>query len=133
MLDPCDIHSSSTNELNSCDGKRYFFPFFQNILTSNQDQQVYSITDFLRVFPIFLFTYTCQQNTYNLINELIDPTPKRIYYLFLFSILFSTCLFFIISYAAYFTFGDLVAPDVLYSYPGKSDIPFFYLSSDFCS
>ena len=34
--------------------------------------------DMLRVLTIFIFAYTCQQNTFSITNELARPTPARV-------------------------------------------------------
>jgi amino acid permease len=102
---------------NLCEGKTYVFPFFSSTIGSTG--KPYQIRDFFQVFPIFLFSYTCQQNTYNVIQELEKPTPHRINSVFALSIFSSLFLYIIISFSAYLTFGDLVSPDVLTSYPGN--------------
>jgi amino acid permease len=104
--------------MNLCEGKTYFFPFFQDYSTSSTNQP-YSITELFRVFPIFLFSYTCQQNTYNIISELERPTPSRMNTVFVVTISFCMILYLIVSFSAYLTFGDLITSDVLYSYPGS--------------
>jgi amino acid permease len=101
---------------NLCEGKTYVFPFFSSIISSTG--KPYQLRDFFQVFPIFLFSYTCHQNTYNIIQELERPTAHRISFVFSLSIFSSLFLYVIISYSAYLTFGDLVSPDILTSYPG---------------
>jgi amino acid permease len=116
-----------SSPVNLCEGRRYFFPFFNDVLNSNN--QPYSITDFFRVFPIFLFSYTCHQNTFNIINELERPTPSRINSVFILTMIFCMTLYLIIAVSAYLTFGDLITSDILYSYPGKKEIMFLLYCS----
>jgi amino acid permease len=124
VTSPSYFYSSSSSSshrilssMNLCEGKTYFFPFFQDYSTSSTNQP-YSITELFRVFPIFLFSYTCQQNTYNIISELERPTPSRMNTVFVVTISFCMILYLIVSFSAYLTFGDLITSDVLYSYPG---------------
>lgn len=103
--------------IKQCSGKRYFFPYF---LSSAETYPVqYHGYDLFRLFPIFLFSFTCHQNTFNVINELERPTTKRVDQVFTISILITLVLYLIISYSAYLTFGDYIGSDILTSYPGK--------------
>jgi amino acid permease len=77
---------------------------------------------FFQYFPIFLFSYTCQQNTYNIINELERPTYFRVNLVFLISIVLTLGLYLSISYAAYVTYGNTILSDVLTLYPSKSPL-----------
>jgi amino acid permease len=81
---------------------------------------------FFQYFPIFLFSYTCQQNTYNIINELERPSYFRVNLVFLISTALTLGLYLTISYAAYVTYGNAILSDVLTLYPSKSPLSFLH-------
>ena len=71
----------------------------------------------LKVFPIFVFAFTCQQNIFSIVNELKVPTPTRVNSVILASIGSSYCLYVIIALCGYFTFGSKVKSDLLLNFP----------------
>lgn len=71
----------------------------------------------LKVFPIFVFGFTCQQNIFSIVNELKVPTPARINSVILSSIGSSYIIYIIIGLCGYWTFGDKVKSDLLLNFP----------------
>jgi len=71
----------------------------------------------LKVFPIFVFAFTCQQNIFSIVNELKVPTPTRVNTVVIASIGSSYCLYVIIALCGYFTFGSEVKSDLLLNFP----------------
>lgn len=76
-------------------------------------------SSFLRAFPIFLFGFTCQQNAFTVVNELKDPTRKRLNSIFLTSVASSWAVNMIVGICGYATFGAMAHSDILKNYPGK--------------
>lgn len=71
----------------------------------------------LKVFPIFVFGFTCQQNIFTIVNELTVPTPGRINSVITASIGSSYVIYIIIALCGYYTFGDRVKSDLLLNFP----------------
>jgi amino acid permease len=97
-LDPC----SGASESDQCVGERV-------AATGN--------LDVLRVLSIFVFAFTCQQNTFSVVNELKRPTISRINSVFAASIGTAFVLYVLAASFGYFTYGDMVSSDLLKSYP----------------
>ena len=71
----------------------------------------------LKVFPIFVFGFTCQQNIFTIVNEMALPTPGRINSVITASIGSSYIIYIIIAICGFITFGDKVASDLLINFP----------------
>lgn len=76
-------------------------------------------TQTLASLPIFLFGYSCQQNAFNVISELEEPTRWRMDSIFFFSTLSALLMYIVIAYCGYSTFGYNLMSDILKGYPGK--------------
>lgn len=76
--------------------------------------------DVLKVLSIFVFGFTCNQNSYAVINELKQPTQDRYDKVFFNAILTGGVFYLIVALSAYFTFGDLTQSNILKSYPRNS-------------
>jgi amino acid permease len=75
--------------------------------------------DTVRVMPIFIFNFSCQQNVFTIVNELKEPTPRRINSVILASVGVSGVLYLVVAFSAYATFGGRIVSDILQMYPGK--------------
>lgn len=114
QLDPCggDQHQDSSNNNNSSS-------------SSGDDHCVgnFALTtvtlDTLKVFPVFIFCFSCQQNTFAVVNELHNPTHHRVNKVFCYSIGCAFTLYVLVAFCGYHTFGDLVQPDILSMYPSN--------------
>ena len=110
-LDPCtandhmDIVSAVVGESSDCHGDRAFF------LLS---------TAAMHVMPIFVFGYACQQNSFGIVNELVDPTIQRINSVFVASISTAIVVYIIMASSGYLAFGDTVKSNILVSYPNNN-------------
>jgi amino acid permease len=71
----------------------------------------------LKVIPIFIFGYTCHQNTFTLVNELKRPTQSRCDTFIILAV--STCclFYFVVAFSGYHTYGSNVAKDIIAAYP----------------
>lgn len=98
-FDPCINYSDISN----CVGGKY-------LAKANIDT--------LRAFPIMLFGFSCQQNTFAVVNELQMPTQSRINSIIGASILTALILYIITAYCGFATFGSYLEPDILKMYPG---------------
>ena len=71
----------------------------------------------LKAFPILIFSYACQQNAFNIFNEIENPTQERIDSVSYTSTISTLVLFIIVSCCGYKTFGTNVEADILAMYP----------------
>lgn len=71
----------------------------------------------LKVIPIFVFGFTCQQNIFAVTNELRLPTQQRISGVIISSQLTALVMYGAVAIFGYFTFGSLVHSDILTNYP----------------
>ncbi len=101
IFDPCPNSHTITSE---CLGEQHLFEG--------------NFSAALRAFPIMLFGFTCQQNAFTVVNELKDPTRKRLNSIFLFSIGISWSISMIVGVCGYATFGTMTQSDILRNYPG---------------
>lgn len=74
----------------------------------------------LRVLPIFVFGFTCQQNVFSVVNELREPTMARIDAVILLSVAIALALYSVVALSGYLTYGQKVKADILLSYPPDS-------------
>lgn len=98
-LDPCANFSSEVD----CMGDRSLF--------------VVNL-DTLRSLPISIFGFSCQQNTFAVVNELHRPTQSRMNSIFLAAMLTTLVIYLFVAYCGYLTYGSNLKPDILNMYPG---------------
>lgn len=72
----------------------------------------------LRILPIFIFGFTCQQNIFAVVNELQDPTPRRVDSVIMSSIGCALAVYLVVACCGYFTYGSKLQSDILLNYPG---------------
>ena len=71
----------------------------------------------LKVFPVFIFSFTCAQNIFTVHNELKDNTVARVNTVIGNALGMALFFYTIVSSFAYHTYGDLVNGNILLSYP----------------
>jgi amino acid permease len=71
-----------------------------------------------RVFSIFIFAFTCQQNIFGIAAEIRDPSLSRLNIVILMSIAVTLVIYLVVACCGYSTFGGNVDPNILVSYPG---------------
>lgn len=81
-----------------------------------------SPTQILRAMPLFVFSYTCQQNIFSVTNELAQPTRRRCASLCAIAVSIAFVVYVVLGSAGYATYGELVQHDVLSSYPATSRV-----------
>lgn len=109
--------------LNPCQISRHSVP-----CTESVEAFAWSV-DALKVFPIFIFCFTCQHCTFGVVNELKSPTQARVNNVFFGAISTAIVLYLIVSISGYTTYGRNVLPNCLKSYPGNT-LLFTTLSTD---
>ena len=103
----------------------FHFPFFNpcskfsdlSNCVGNQHMILFNI-ETIKTFPIILLSFSCQQNTFAIINELQMPTENRINSIITFSNITAFVLYSTAAICGYYTFGDNLKPDILTMYPG---------------
>ena len=76
-----------------------------------------SIVKFLQASSIFIFGFASQITVFPIVNELINVTQKRLNRVFMASTLTGMCLYIIVSFCAYATYGDSIQSNLLKNYP----------------
>lgn len=71
----------------------------------------------LEAFPVFIFAFTCHQNVFCLINELREPTPRRVVTSIAWSAGIASVTNLIIMQAAYAAYGASIGSDILATFP----------------
>ena len=87
-------------------------------LSFNNDD--HSIGQLLSVLSIFIFAFTCHQNTFAITNELKNPTNTRLNTSMMTSIFVCLIFYLVVSLCVYYTFGSTVLSDMLINYPNDS-------------
>ena len=75
--------------------------------------------DTAKVFPVFIFAFTCAQNIFTVYNELRDNSQTRVTTTIGSAILLALFFYTVISIFAYHTFGDRVTSNILTAYPSS--------------
>eukprot|EP00038_Savillea_parva_P029219 m.69584 g.69584 ORF g.69584 m.69584 type:complete len:517 (+) comp8595_c0_seq2:222-1772(+) len=96
------------------------FDMIKNESVPCRGEAHYASTDMtrtLRVLSIFVFSFTCQQNVFQLCSELSNPTIQRINRVIGISVTSSWVVYMTVAMAGFATYGDMVQSDVLINYP----------------
>mmetsp|Transcript_8785 Transcript_8785/g.26492 ORF Transcript_8785/g.26492 Transcript_8785/m.26492 type:complete len:317 (-) Transcript_8785:1115-2065(-) len=102
-LDPCEATGASNGTGAPCRGAANY--------ASTQPSRT------LRVFSIFVFAFTCQQNVFQLCSELKNATLARVDRVIGQSIGSAWGIYILVAVSGFVTYGDLVEPDILVNYP----------------
>jgi amino acid permease len=73
----------------------------------------------IKFIPVFLFSFTCHQNIFNVINELASPTIFRIDMIIVASMGTVLAVYLTVCTAVYMTYGDKTKSNLLNNYPGQ--------------
>jgi len=72
---------------------------------------------FMKVFAIIVNAFACSQNVPRIVNTLVNPTQKRLNFIFLTSTGMCLVMYIVAGYIGYSTFGDRVDSNILKNYP----------------
>ena len=72
-----------------------------------------------KVFTIFIFSYTCHQNIFPIVNELENPSQYRFDSIILSVVGSALSLYLVIGMCGYATYGDKVRSDIIVNYPSN--------------
>ena len=72
---------------------------------------------FLKVFSVFIFAIACQANIFAFINEIRNPTEKRLNHLFSCACLSACVCYVTYGVCGYVTYGDAIRSDSIVNYP----------------
>ena len=84
---------------------------------SNKMRAFPSDISFMKVIPIFIFSFTCHQNAFSITNELKNNTLSRLSIVIVNSITGCLIIYCAVGYCGYYTYGDEVEDDILVNYP----------------
>jgi amino acid permease len=107
-LNPCPVTTNNTNH-----------SIVDTVCGQRQAARV-DETSFAKL-SVFVFAYTCHQNSFaTLHNELRNPTPRRANLVIGMSIGLALFMYCTMSLAGYYIFGDKVGTDVLKGFPEEA-------------
>jgi amino acid permease len=89
-------------DLEDCQGPTFMATTFESTLAN---------------LSIFIFSFTCHQNIFAVVNELKHPTHRRVSTVVATAIGCALILYFIVAMEGYRTFGDNVKGNILLNYP----------------
>ena len=103
--DPCSllIHEEEPNEPPQCPGE---------VVAVGRD----TFTMLSRL-SVFIFAYTCHQNSFTMVNELRNASIKRLNIVIVCSLAISFTIFLTLGLTAYLTYGDLMKSNFLTVFP----------------
>ncbi|KAL7550741.1 hypothetical protein ACHAWF_013960 [Thalassiosira exigua] len=78
----------------------------------------------LSKLPIFVFSFTCHQNIFPIVNEMNLLSQRRINIVICSSIGFALVLFSVVALEGYGTYGSFVRGDILLNYPENTPVTF---------
>ena len=73
----------------------------------------FDLFEFLKIFPAFVFAFTCHQNVLSVYNELENPTSTRLLRVITVSISTSLIIYSIMGFLGYVLFGDAVSDNIV--------------------
>jgi len=76
----------------------------------------------MKALPVFIFTFTCQQNVFTICNEVRNATRRRIDGAIVVAYSTAWAAFLSAAVCGYATYGDQVDGDVLKGYPSKMPV-----------
>lgn len=76
----------------------------------------YSDTNFLTSFPISVFAFTCQHNTFSIFNELREPHFKNFAKVVIRAMSLALAVYVTVGTLGYLTFGDLIESNIIKMY-----------------
>lgn len=86
-------------------------------ICSNDIKPIDFSVESIKVISIFVYVFTCQHNTFAVVNELKKPTQSRLNTVFIMSISTGLLLYFAVGISGYATYGSNIYSDALKSYP----------------
>ncbi|KAL7541971.1 hypothetical protein ACHAXR_011390 [Thalassiosira sp. AJA248-18] len=78
----------------------------------------------LSKLPIFVFSFTCHQNIFPIVNEMEMMSRLRLNIVICCSIGFALVLFSVVALEGYLTYGSFVRGDILLNYPENKQVTF---------
>lgn len=76
-----------------------------------------SFVNCLKVLSVFIFGYCCQITTFPVLNEITNPTKKRMDQLSGYALGTACALYTVVAVCGYYTYGDMIKTDLLLNYP----------------
>ncbi len=126
MLDPCESPSISQADYTYEDGpvnmSMGMFNLEENV-SSDDDTcrgETELVTDFgstMKNLAIFVFSFTCHQNVFTIVNELKRPTQRRVDSVIGIAIGCALMLYLTVAVEGYKTYGSEVKGNILLNYP----------------
>ena len=120
LLDPCFQHGRDADGADATANPYCTFDYTQR-------SYVRFDVETMKVLPIFLYNFSCQQNVFVVANEVKNPSLSKINSIFTASAVTAGVLYVITACCAYATFGVNIVSDILQMYPGWAFITSCFL------
>eukprot|EP00550_Attheya_septentrionalis_P000212 CAMPEP_0198290390 /NCGR_PEP_ID=MMETSP1449-20131203/8285_1 /TAXON_ID=420275 /ORGANISM="Attheya septentrionalis, Strain CCMP2084" /LENGTH=655 /DNA_ID=CAMNT_0043988895 /DNA_START=207 /DNA_END=2174 /DNA_ORIENTATION=+ len=156
ILDPCEGFSKHTNATNSITQYQHgaiseaemeyqdiYYTDVEHNVSATADgmnngtttetcqggeELVMGITSTLKNLSIFVFSFTCHQNVFAVVNEMERPTLRRINVVIFISIGSALVLYLVVAVEGYRTYGSHVLGDILLNYPHTAPVTLMRIS-----
>lgn len=116
VFDPCEVSYYASNaQYDLEDGDRELDATMDSCKGETEVYTDFDLT--LKNLSIFVFSFTCHQNVFTIVNELKKPTQQRVDTVFVFSIGCALLLYLVVSIEGYATYGNYVKGNILLNYP----------------
>merc|ERR1711862_284601 len=76
-----------------------------------------SFSDGIKNLAIFVFSFTCHQNIFSVVNEISNRSQRRVDAVIILTIITAIIIYFIVAIEGYNTYGSQVKGDILLNYP----------------
>lgn len=104
-----------------CDSRHYYpIEDDQQNIDETCRGEVDVVTNFdstMKNLAIFVFSFTCHQNVFSIVNELKSPTQRRVNFVIAIAIGLALILYLVVAIEGYKTYGSNVKGDILLNYP----------------
>jgi len=115
MFDPCEVSNANNAQYYLEDANR---ELDATIDSCKGETEAFTDSDStLKNISIFVFSFTCHQNVFTIVNELKNPTQRRVDTVFIFSIGCALLLYLVVAIEGYATYGNDVKGNILLNYP----------------
>jgi len=107
VFDPCESNDTHYYPVKEDDDE----------ICQGETELVTNFDSTVKNLAIFVFSFTCHQNVFTIVNELKGPTPRRVDSVIIAAIGSALILYMMVAIEGYKTYGSNVKGDILLNYP----------------
>jgi len=130
IFDPCFDYNNNVNitliESSASESNNYLLTSDADLADSTDDSneacrgETILISNFMKMIrnlAVFIFSFTCHQNIFSVVNEISNRSQARIDIVIVISVTTALILYLIVSVEGYRTYGSEVKSDIILNYP----------------